>query len=196
MAACLGSDKMNDLNSHQQLILSPEGKIYSTHDLEFSNAQLVGVNWSRLSAAGIRVSRLKELGWTSVQLKKSGVDALSLAMNVQLTNEIMALFGATETIKTFVTTPSDAVAIASSEAAATLELTTEDLLQRCSGAPLEARAVLEQLPSTDIFVGVKTRTVLDSGLRGKTLQAIGIPLLEARMLEGSPKEQLSLGYSL
>jgi len=139
---------------------------------------------------------LKELGWTASQLKKAGVDALTLAMSHQFTNEIMALFGATETVKIFITTPSDAVAIASSEAAATLELSTEDLLQRCAGAPVEARAVLEQLPSVDIFVGVRTRTVLDTGLRGKTLQSIGITLLEARMLEGSSQEQLSLGYSL
>jgi hypothetical protein len=187
---------MNDLSAHQQLMLSPEGRITTTHDLGFGNAQLIGVDWPRLSAAGIRVSRLKELGWTAAQLKKSGVDALTLAMNVQLTNEIMALFGATETIKTFITTPSDAVAIASSEAAATLELSTEALLQRCPGAPIEARAVLEQLPTTDIFTGVKTRTLLDTGLRGKTLQAMGITLLEARMLEGTSQEQLSLGYSL
>ena len=187
---------MNDLSPHQQLILSPEGKISSTYDLGFSNAQISGVDWSRLSAAGIRVSRLKELGWSSAQLKKSGVDALSLAMNLQLTNEIMALFGATETIKTFVTTPSDAVAIAGSEAAATLDLSTEKILQRCPGASIEARAVLEQLPITDIFVGVKTKTVLDSGLRSKTLQSMGVTLLEARMLEGTPQEQLSLGYKL
>lgn len=194
--ACLVNRTMNDLSPHQQLILSPEGKISSTHDLGFSNAQLLGVDWPRLAAAGIRVSRLKELGWTASQLKKAGVDALTLAMSHQFTNEIMALFGATETVKIFITTPSDAVAIASSEAAATLELSTEDLLQRCAGAPVEARAVLEQLPSVDIFVGVRTRTVLDTGLRGKTLQSIGITLLEARMLEGSSQEQLSLGYSL
>jgi len=187
---------MNDLSPHKQLILSPEGKILSTHDLCFSNAQLVGVNWPRLSAAGIRISRLKELGWTAAQLKKVGMDALTLAMNNQLTCEVMALFGATEIIKVFVTTPSDAVAIASSEAAATLELTTEDLLQRCAGSPVEAKAVLEQLPTTDIFVGVKTKTVLDTGLRGKTLQAVGITLLEARMLAGTPQEQLALGYTL
>lgn len=196
VVACLVVISMNDLTPHQQLILSPEGKITSTHDLGFSNAQLLGVDWSRLSAAGIRVSRLKELGWNASQLKKAGVDALTLAMSHQFTNEIMALFGATETIKTFITTPSDAVAIASSEAAATLELSTEDLLQRCAGSPVEARAVLEQLPSVDIFVGVRTRTVLDTGLRGKTLQSMGITLLEARMLEGTPQEQLSLGYSL
>ena len=187
---------MNDLSEQQKLILDIHGKVNSTHDLSFTNAQLVGVTWARLSAAGIRISRLKELGWTAQQLRKSGLDALTLAMNNSLTHELMALYGAQSVMQTFVVTPSDAIAIASSEAAATLELTTEDLLKLCVGAPQEAKAVLEQLPVADIFMGVKTKTVLDTGLRAKTLQVIGITLLETRLLEGSPHQQLSLGFAI
>ena len=103
-------------------------------------------------------------------LRRLGFDSLSLVDRVFAT-EAAAAFGADAVKAVFLIEPHDAVAVAGCDAMHILNVTVEDLVRLCAGAPLEATAVLQQSPSV---AGVTAKSLLDSGLRGKQLHALGI----------------------
>lgn len=178
------------LNAEQALALN-EDEI--TYDFLLKN----GVKALNISCAGIRPLAMKKFGVTEAQqLRRLGFDALHLVDPV-FCNEANAAYGAAEVIAAFLNTAHDAVALAGSEAVTTLNLTTEQLLSACAGAPTEAITVIEQSKEQAVFRGVAARTILDTGLRAPQLKQLGYNLASFHELAGMGAAELSkLGFTL
>ena len=177
--------------SAEQALSLPEDEI--TIDTLLRN----GVKALNVTAAGIRFVQLKELGATeAAQLRRIGFDALHLVDPV-MCGEANAAFGAASVIETFLSTPQDAVALAGSEAVALLNLSPQQLLEACAGAPTEAAAVLQQCSGHNVLDGVSVTTLLDTGLRAPQLKQLGYNLASVLKLVSANRSQiLKLGFTL
>jgi hypothetical protein len=101
-----------------------------------------------------------------------------------------------DVVNNFLCTPSDAVAIAGSEAVTTLGISVEQLLSVCAGAPTEALSVLQQVTCEVPLRGIPVSVLLDSGLRAAQLKQLGYGLAAMRELSGVGGNDLSkLGFS-
>jgi hypothetical protein len=151
-----------------------------------------GISALEICAAGITPVDLKEIGvGDASKLRRLGFDALHLANEEFLVSACMA-WGATDLIKTFLVSASDAVCLAASSH---LNIEMELLLAACAGAPQEAAAVISQ--TTSSLAGVSSRTLLDTGLRMTKLKSLGISLCDIQQLTGLTSEHLiKLGYLL
>ena len=148
-----------------------------------------------LTTAGVRPLELKRRGVTAAaQLRRLGYDALHLVDPVTC-NEASAAFGAVDVVQNFLCTPSDAVALAGSEAVATLGISVEQMLAACAGAPTEALSVLQQATMEAPLQGVQATTLLDTGLRAAQLKQLGFGLPSMRQLSGVTGAELTkLGF--
>ena len=126
-----------------------------------------------IKASRMTVSELKESGCASAHdVKCLGFDALHLT-DPAFCHSMVGAFGAEAVCQAFLSTPGDAVAVAG-VTAPSLNLSVEDLLCMCVGAPEEAKAVVQQSePKRGALVGVSISTLLDCGLRAPTLSDIG-----------------------
>tara|TARA_X000001036_G_scaffold110111_2_gene103199 strand:+ start:1465 stop:2076 length:612 start_codon:yes stop_codon:yes gene_type:complete len=159
-------------------------------DLTFEKLVSIGVKALNITAAGIRPLQLKKIGFdTPLHLKRVGFDALHFVDPV-FCAEANAAYGSTAILETFLAYPSDAVALAGSEAVELLGIRTEDLLQVCAGAPTEAAAVLQQTTSAAPLRGVAAATLLDTGLRGAPLRELGVTILSLKDLSHPPPDLL------
>ena len=156
-----------------------------------------GVKALNIACAGIRPLALKKLGAVEAQqLRRLGFDALHLVDPV-FCNEANAAYGAADVIGAFLNTPQDAVALAGSEAMGTLNLTIEQLLSACAGAPTEAVSVIQQSKEASVFRGVNATTILDTGLRAPQLKQLGYNLASIHEVVGmGPNEIRKLGFTL
>ena len=156
-----------------------------------------GVQAVNVQAAGLRPSALRRMGCTSArQLRRLGFDALHL-VDPAVCTDANAVYGAAEVVEAFLCTPQDAVALAGSDAVATLDLSVDQLLQVCAGAPTEAHAVLQQCQQKNPLAGVQAKTLLDTGLRATQLRALGFNLASLRELSGwSSHDITKLGFSV
>ena len=156
-----------------------------------------GVKPNNMSAAGVGPKLLKQIGIMDCKyLRKLGFDALDLA-DVKFATEANGAFGSEEVISTFLVSASDAVSIAGTEAVHILGVKNSELLSVCAGSPIEARAVLEQLPSGISLDGVSATTLLDTGLRKSTLCELGYSLSSvASQTSATAQELYKLGFSV
>lgn len=148
-----------------------------------------------LTTAGVRPLELKRRGVVAAaQLRRLGYDALHLVDPVTC-NEASAAFGASDVVLNFLCTPSDAVALAGSEAVTTLGISVEQMLAACAGAPTEALSVLQQVTVETPLRGVQATTLLDTGLRAPQLKQLGYGLPSMRGMAGVTGEELTkLGF--
>lgn len=155
-----------------------------------------GVTALNLSTAGVRPLELKRRGVTeAAHLRRLGYDALHLVDPVTC-NEASAAFGAADVVQNFLCTPSDAVALAGSEAMSTLGIGMNQLLAACAGAPTEALSVLKQATMEAPLRGVQASTLLDTGLRAPQLKQLGYGLHSVRELGGVTGVELTkLGFT-
>ena len=107
---------------------------------------------------------------TPAKLARLGIDALHLD-DAAFAREACALYGAPALVDTFCTTIDDAIALAGSEAIDILGVSVEKLLQLCAGSPKAAAAVLAAEEARGL-AGVRAETLLDTGLRAKTLKTL------------------------
>jgi len=157
-----------------------------------------GVTALNIATANVRILALKRRGVDDVkQLRRLGFDALHLVDGV-LCADACAAFGAKAVIDCFLVAPKDAVALAGSDAIATLGLSNEALLAVCAGAPVEAFAVLEQHVGTpNPLDGVHAATLLDTGLRAPQLKTLGCTLASCNGLVGVDGVKLGkLGFTI
>lgn len=156
-----------------------------------------GVKAINICTAGIRPMALKQLGVAQAsQLRRLGFDALHLVDPVWC-QEANAAFGAAEVIQAFLVSPQDAVSLSGSEAVATLNLSTEQLLEACAGAPTEAISVLQQSTDAAPLKGVRASTLLDTGLRAPQLKQLGYNLATVTALSELSGDQIGkFGFSL
>lgn len=105
-------------------------------------------------------------------------------------------FGSGEVRAAFLTTATDAVAIAGMEAMHILGVTVEQLLRVCAGYPGEAVAVLQQLPRGASLHDVPCEVVLDAGLRAETLKVCGYGLATVvEQLAPTGNQLVKLGFT-
>lgn len=175
----------------EQALSTPDDQL--GFDMLLSN----GVKALNITAAGVRPLALKQLGVLNAsQLRRLGFDALHLVDPVWC-QESSAAFGAADVIATFLQTPSDAVALAGSDAMTTLDLSVQQLLEVCAGAPTEALSVLKQVTALTPLSGVNATTLLDAGIRAPQLQQLGYNVAAAQQLSGlGPAELQKLGFRL
>ena len=149
----------------------------------------IGARSVHLSSANLGPLALHARGVEdAATLRRLGFDSLSLVDRVFAT-EAAAAFGADAVKASFLLEPHDAVAVAGCDAVHILNLTVDDLVQLCAGAPLEATAVLQQSSSV---AGVTAQALLDSGLRGKQLHGLGITAAVLRAQGASDADVLKL----
>jgi len=178
------------LNAEKALI-TMESDI--TFDFLLSN----GVKALNLCTAGIRPLQLKQLGVVQAsQLRRLGFDALHLVDPIWCV-EANAAYGAAEVIDAFLVAPQDAVSLSGTEAIPTLNISMQQLLEACAGAPTEAISVLQQSAAAAPLQGVAATTLLDTGLRAPQLKQLGYSLATIRDLEGVTGDQIGkFGFTL
>ena len=155
-----------------------------------------GVRAPALLAADFGPLRLLDAGVEECSsLRRLGFSALHLCSE-DFAREVAAAFGADAVVDTFLVSSEDAVVLAGEEACRTLGVTLERLLGLCAGAPSEAFAVLQQTYAPDALEAVRTRTLLDTGLRGPQLKRTGYQLAAASKSQGTSDELAKLGYGV
>lgn len=192
------------LSIRQRLALFHGTSVTAETALQFSdaeiNAELLrkgGVTMNNMTAAGVGPLLLKRMGvGNASELSDMGFDALHLS-DTKFATEATSAYGATDVVEAFLRSASDAVAIAGSDAMDILGVSVQQLLEVCAGAPVEAQAVLQQLPSGKGLVGVPATTLLDSGLRKNSLMQIGYSLsVVASQTSASADALQKLGFGL
>lgn len=165
-------------------------------DIDAEFIKKSAVKASSMVAACIGPRRLKAMGVESAQqLRELGFDALYLA-DSKFASEANAAFGAAHVVNAFLVSASDAVAIAGSDAVNLLGISTCQLLDVCAAAPIEAVAVLQQLPSGALS-GVPCKTILDAGLRKQTLMDNGYSLAAiVKHTRANANELSKLGFTM
>lgn len=181
----------NGLTTRQKLTLfhgsglSAEAALGTEDDqITFELMLANGVKALNICTAGIRPLALKQFGVTQAsQLRRLGFDALHLVDPIWC-QEASAAHGAADVIQAFLVSPQDAVSLAGTEAVTALNLSMQQLLEACAGAPTEAIAVISQSTDAAPLTGVNATTLLDTGLRAPQLKQLGYSLSNARELTG------------
>ena len=125
---------------------------------------------SNIQAAGLSPLHLRARGaHDASDLVAMGFDALHLADH-EFCSAAIAAFGAQSVIDAFVHGPIDAISIAGSCATRMLGMSTQSLLELCTGAPAEALVVLKMVSDLQ---GVHMSTLLSTGLRAHDLIEAG-----------------------
>jgi len=169
----------------------------SEEDITFDLMMKSGVKALNIQAAGIRPMQLKKYGVTqAAHMRRLDYDALHLVDPI-ICNEANAAFGAADVIASFLNSPQDAVALAGSEATTILNVSTEQLLEVCAGAPTEAIAVLKQSNDEMPLRGVEVKVLLDTGIRAPQLKQLGYNLASVREMSGITTVDIGkLGFTL
>lgn len=165
--------------------------------ITFELLKTSGVKPSNVIAAGLGPRALVKMGMQSAsELREFGFDALYLT-DCKFCTEANATFGSAKVVNAFLKTASDAVSFAGSDALSMLQITSQQLLEVCAASPVEAAAVLEQLPRGVALEGVSCETVLDSGLRKQALFDNGYtPALLTSHCRATPSQLSKLGFVL
>lgn len=166
-------------------------------DITFDLMLKHGVKALNIQAAGIRPLQLKKYGVTqAAQLRRLDYDALHLVDPV-ICGEANAAFGAVDVINAFLNAPQDAVALAGSEAVTILNLSVQQLLEVCAGAPTEAISVLKQATEEMPLRGVEVKVLLDTGIRAAQLKQLGYGLTSIRQMSNTTAADIGkLGFVL
>lgn len=155
--------------------------------INFESLAKAGVRAENVIASGLGLRFFHDAGVsTPAKLARLGIDALHLD-DAAFAREACALYGAPALVDTFCTTIDDAIALAGSEAIDILGVSVEKLLQLCAGSPKAAAAVLAAEEARGL-AGVRAETLLDTGLRAKTLKTLGIGMLDVAALEGAEED--------
>lgn len=180
------------------------------HGTTFEKARVLHVSEDEIDAQhlytyGIKACNILSAGLGPLWLKRKGVEASSLPrlgfVALHLADESFAVeaqtaFGSSAVRSTFLKSADDAVCVADTCLMPLLSLTVEDLLQMCAGFPIEAHAVLKQLPGEETLRGVSCRTLLDTGIRRNALSECGYMAEDLERLVGAkPAEMQQLGYN-
>jgi len=157
----------------------------------------LGVTPQNMRAAAIGPMCLKRLGaGRATDLVQLGFTSLHLA-DPRWAAEAVAAHGASEVVDAFLKTPSDAVCIAATENAHVLNVGVASMLRVCACAPVEAAAVLEQLPRGAALHDVPISVLLDTGLRAGALLKAGYGIAHIVEQTGAAGDDLArLGFTL
>lgn len=142
------------------------------------------INNTFFSCHGIHATNIRSAGLMPLELRKRGVnDATALRMlgfdaidlnDAAFCSSCISAFGAEDVTRSFILTAGDAVAVSGSTAVVQLGVTAQKLLQVCAGAPVQAKAVIQQMePRGGALRGVDIGIILDCGMRAQTLCNLG-----------------------
>jgi hypothetical protein len=188
--------------------LAPKQRLALVHNSSFSSSAILAmadeqitfefllshsISPTNVAAASLDAVDLFKRGASDAfSLTSMGFDALHLT-DTAFCESCMKCYGSASVVAAFLKRPSDAVALAGSGACHQLGLDTNRLLVECAGAATEALAVLRQQNCG--IQGVCASTLLDTGLRSKQLQPLGLTAtLLLRELGATPAELIKLGY--
>jgi len=142
-------------------------------DINYDTMLLNQVKAVNIVAADLKASWLKLRGFDEPsKLRQLGFDALHL-VNPSWCNDALLTYGRDDLLSIFLVTPEDSVALAGSPAVQLLNISTTELLKPCIGFPVEACAVMQQLPRGRSLAGVNADLLLDCGMRLSTLSKCG-----------------------
>jgi hypothetical protein len=190
------------LTSKQRLALVHNSSFSSSTILAMADEQITfqfllmhSISPTNVAAAGLDAVDLFKRGASdAASLVTMGFDALHL-VDTSFCESCLVCYGAASVIEAFLKRPGDAVALAGSGACHQLGLSTNRLLIECAGAATEALAVLRQQSSG--LEGVCVSTLLDTGLRSKQLQPMGMTAtVLVRQLNATSAELIKLGYTV
>ena len=196
--------QQSDLSVHQRLCMFHGTGVGAEQALEMAKTDITfelmvanGVRATNLSVAKLKPMALKGMGVDNAsKLRRLGFDALHLT-DGSFCAEANAAFGAEQVTETFLTSPSDAVALAGSDAMHILNLDAGTLLEACAGAPTEAHAVLQQMTEAEPLKNVAASVLLDAGIRAPALTSLGFNFGKLTAQTGATPEQvLKLGFRL
>ena len=162
-------------------------------DINMSFFSRHGIRSMNIRSAGILPLDLKERGMHNVtDLRTFGFDALDLN-DAAFCASCVSAFGAESTVRAFVINAGDAVAVAGSTAVLQLGISVEKLLEVCAGAPVQAKAVLQQTePRGGALLNVNIGTLLDTGLRAKMMCELGYSSTSIKIQTNCNSEHLAL----
>ena len=181
---------------HGTSVSTEEALAFVEEDITASLLLSKRVKAVNITAAGVGPRVLKSIGADTGTLRRLGFDSLFLS-DCKFASEANSAFGAAEIKRAFLQSASDAVAIAGSDAVDMLGISTEELLEVCAGASIEAFSVLQQLPVGVSLEGVSAQTLLSTGLRKAKLAELGYSLSSvASQTRANAANLVKLGYTL
>ena len=187
------------LTARQRLALS-KGSVDPSCALAMNDAELdvlflrrYNVKTTQIRSARLTPLELKHRGLASaIGLRELGFDCLDLTDAAFCASAVSA-FGVDAVKQAFLIDAGDAVAIAGSVAAFQLNVSVSKLVELCAGAPIQARAVLQQCePRGGALAGVSANSLLDTGLRAATLCELGYFESSVREQTNATVEELRL----
>lgn len=190
------------ISTRQRLLLFSDTGVAAEDALGFSDEELnagllieSGVKAGCIAAAGIGPAKLREMGVAdAATLRRMGFDPLYL-VDSRFCAEANAAFGAVDVKAAFLSSASDAVCLAGSDAVHILSITGEELLDACAGASVEAFAVLQQMQPGQGLAGVSAGTLLNTGLRKQKLLELGYSISNVvAQTQASAPELQKLGF--
>lgn len=196
--------EQGELSTKQRLCLFHGSDVKAESALAMNSSEITyqvllqhRIKARNIAVAGIGPSRLLSMGVENAsQMRALGFDALYLA-DPRFASEANFSFGSHAVKEAYLQSASDAVAISGTDAMDVLGVSTDDLMSACAGAPIEAQAVLQQLPLGTSLQGVSAVTVLDTGLRKAALVELGYSLTSiVKQTNANAAELAKLGYSM
>lgn len=157
-----------------------------------------GCTYQCIAGAKISIVDLRARGFiTPPYFRDIGMDSLDLA-DVQLTQQMIRLFGAQSVRECFVTTASDVIALAGSRSSTLLNLSVDESLAMCAGDAGAAREYLSQLHDLPKALSeTNIMRLLDCGIRSGALAQLGIGLsILVERLSPSPEQLKALGFEV
>ena len=91
----------------------------------------------------------------------------------RLAKDMVTVYGAQQCSNAFLSTPSDAVMLAGSEAMRVLDVSANRLYKACDGCYEEARSVFTQLSGVHAVRGVEAINLLNAGITSRLLLRAG-----------------------
>ena len=133
LAAVLASRSGNHIDGHESRFP------------KFETLSLYGIRSHTLTACRVGFDELVEMGANSAhKFRLLGYDAIDFMIDSSFLGQLIQRFGVEAVRAAFVSTASEAVCIAGTDAQDALRLTLSDLLRKCAGSPLQGRTVVEQ----------------------------------------------------
>ena len=176
-------------------------EVLELDDAEFRLEALLrrGCTAANIVCSGVNAGQLRERGVKhATTLRRLGFDSLHL-VDSSICSDFSREFGADAVQRAFLTSASDAVVVAGTEAVSILCLTPDFLLSLCAGAPIEASNVIAQhdTPAAELMKEVTTSVLLDTGLRAAQLRSLGIGFVELSKLKNfAPGDACKFGLQL
>ena len=178
---CKVNEEPLSFSKRQRVAFTVGTRLPLQHALEIDDSDICkgffkeyGVKWPNIRAANMSIVALHQIGFDDVrEIRALGMATADLVSCTRLARDMVAVYGAPQCRNAFLSTPSDAVMLAGSEAMHVLDVSVNRLYKACDGCYEEAQSVFTQLSGVHAVRGVEAINLLNAGITSRLLLRAG-----------------------